>query len=75
MKKTSGKSYGRSRMDSGHHRRILLTMAALGLAAFVPIGLYNGKRGCIRGKVLKYAFYCFYPVHILLLLGIRYILL
>ena len=39
MKKTSGKAYGRSRMDSGHHRRILLTMAALGLAAFVPIGL------------------------------------
>ena len=43
-------------------------------AAFIPVGLYNGKRGFIRGKVLKYAFYCFYPVHILLLLGIRYIL-
>ena len=44
-------------------------------AAFVPMGMYNGKRGFIRGKVLKYAFYAFYPVHILLLLGIRYILL
>ncbi len=44
-------------------------------AAFVPMGMYNGNRGFIRGKVLKYAFYAFYPVHILLLLGIRYILL
>ena len=42
--------------------------------AFVPVGLYNGKRGFIRGNILKYAFYAFYPVHILLLLGIRYIL-
>ena len=39
MKKPSEKSYGRSRMDSGHHRRILITMAVLGLAAFVPIGV------------------------------------
>ena len=43
--------------------------------AFVPMGMYNGKRGFIRGNALKYAFYAFYPVHILLLLGIRYILL
>lgn len=42
--------------------------------AFVFIGLYNGKRGFISGKVLKYAFYVFYPAHILLLYGIRYLL-
>ena len=31
--------YERVRYDSGQHRRILLTMAILGLAAFIPIGL------------------------------------
>ncbi len=39
MKQAKVADYGRRRMDSGHHRRILLTMAALGLAAFLPIGL------------------------------------
>ena len=34
-----GKKYERIRYDSGQHRRILLTMAVLGLVAFVPIGL------------------------------------
>lgn len=42
--------------------------------AFVPMGMYNGKRGFITGNALKYAFYAFYPVHMLLLLGIRYLL-
>ena len=37
MDKAKGKHYGRTRMDSGHHRRILITMAMLGLAAFVPV--------------------------------------
>ena len=31
--------YERMRMDSGHHRRILLTAAVLGILAFVPVGL------------------------------------
>ena len=39
--------------------------------AFIPINLYNGKRGFIRGKVLKYAFYAAYPLHILILYWIR----
>lgn len=30
---------GRLRMDSGQHRRILLTMAVLGILAFIPLGL------------------------------------
>lgn len=39
--------------------------------AFVPINMYNGKRGFIQGKPLKYAFYLFYPLHILLLLIVK----
>ena len=39
--------------------------------AFIPINLYNGKRGFIKGPVLKFAFYAFYPLHILLLWWLR----
>lgn len=35
--------------------------------AFVPIAFYNGQRGFIRGRFLQYAFYLFYPLHLLLL--------
>lgn len=35
--------------------------------AFIPINLYNGKRGFIKGKFMKYAFYAIYPLHMLVL--------
>ena len=41
-----------------------------GFAAFcalVPINMYNGERGFIKGKAAKYFFYAFYPAHLLLL--------
>lgn len=41
------------------------------LAAFIPITMYNGKRGFIKGKAAKYLFYAAYPVHILILYLIR----
>lgn len=40
--------------------------------AFFPINLYNGERGWIRGR-LKYIWYFFYPVHLLILAGIRFV--
>lgn len=44
------------------------------LCSFVPINMYNGKRGFIKGKALKYLFYAFYPLHIIILLLIKYII-
>ena len=49
----------------------LLSGGPAAFCAFLPISLYNGKRGFIRSSWLKYAFYVFYPLHILILLGIR----
>lgn len=47
--------------------------SVLGTAALslIPIRLYSGKRGKLR---LKYFFYWFYPIHILLLVGLRFLL-
>lgn len=48
----------------------------IGGAGFIPILMYNGKRGFSKGKWTKYAFYIFYPLHLLILYLIRtYILL
>lgn len=52
----------------------LLSGEIAACAAFVPINLYNGKRGFIRTPFLKFSFYAFYPAHILVLYGIRYLL-
>lgn len=41
------------------------------MLAFIPINLYNGKRGFVKGRVAKYAFYAFYPLHMLALYFIR----
>lgn len=42
------------------------------LSAFIPISLYNGKRGFVTGPVLKYAFYVFYPLHLFVIYLIKY---
>ena len=44
------------------------------LAVFIPINMYNGKRGFIKSGFIKYAFYLFYPIHILVLIAIKLIL-
>ena len=43
----------------------------VGGLAFIPINLYNGKRGFIRGRFLKYAFYAAYPLHIFIIYLIK----
>ena len=40
------------------------------LIAFLPILIYNGK----RGSNVKWAFYIFYPAHLLILFGICYLM-
>ena len=39
------------------------------LLACLVISSYDGTRGFIYGKVAKYGFYAFYPVHLLCLVG------
>ena len=43
--------------------------------AFLPIRLYNKQRGWMKSPAAKYAFYLFYPLHLLLLVWIRRVLL
>lgn len=46
----------------------------IGGMAFIPINLYNGKRGFIKGNISKYLFYGFYPLHLMCLYIIRRII-
>ena len=39
--------------------------------AFIPIALYNGRRGFIQGAFSKYIFYLLYPIHLLALYFIK----
>lgn len=40
--------------------------------AFIPINLYNGQRGFMKGRFAKYIAYVFYPAHLLLLGILKY---
>lgn len=47
----------------------LLSGGTAAFASFIPINMYNGKRGFIRSEVQKLFFYLFYPLHMLLLVS------
>ena len=57
--------------------RALSVTGVVGLpagAAALPMALYNGRRGFVGGRVLKYGFYAFYPLHLLVLVLIKFLL-
>lgn len=45
----------------------MLPMRWIAGLAFIPINLYNGKRGFIQGPIAKYSFYVFYPLHMIII--------
>jgi hypothetical protein len=47
-------------------RELFLPVQAFGILALIPIWLYNGEKGS-NSKMLKYAFYAFYPTHMALI--------
>ena len=49
----------------------MLSIPNMVLLSFVPINMYNGERGFIKGRAVKYAFYAAYPVHIMILYIVR----
>ena len=60
-------------------QKILQTVVGCGILsstwiaglAFIPINLYNGERGFIKGRALQYCYYAIYPVHLLILYLIK----
>ncbi len=46
---------------------------AFAVFSLIPIFLYKGKQG-IHNKFTKYLFYAYYPAHIMVLLGIKWII-
>ena len=47
--------------------RFMGVIQAYASFAIIPIALYNGK----QGPKMKYVFYAFYPVHLLIIVWIR----
>ena len=56
---------------AGHE--LWLPEQGFALLALIPIFLYNGKRGP-HSKRIQYACYAFYPAHMVLLVGLSYLI-
>lgn len=51
---------------------VILPLRWIAGLAFIPINMYNGRRGFIQGPWAKFLFYAFYPIHLLILYFIRH---
>lgn len=51
-------------------REFFIVQQGIACLALIPIWLYNGKQGP-HNKIIKYSFYAFYPVHMLILYLLR----
>ena len=51
-----------------------ISQQGLALFALIPIWLYKGKQGPYN-KIIKYIYYTFYPVHLLILAIIGFFIL
>ena len=49
----------------------MLTSTWIAGLAFIPINMYNGERGFIKGTIAKYCFYAFYPLHLMMIYLMR----
>lgn len=45
----------------------MLPMKQIAGLAFIPMVMYNGRRGFISGPWAKYLFYAFYPLHLIII--------
>ena len=52
----------------------LLSGGVAAMCSFVPINMYNGNRGFVKSRCVKYLFYVFYPLHILILLAVKFLI-
>ena len=50
----------------------LLPSKWIGGLSFIFINLYNGKRGFVKNTIIKYSFYLFYPIHLLIIWIIKF---
>lgn len=51
-----------------------VVLGVFSFPAYILMAMYNGERGFVKGPVMKYAFYAFYPVHLMILYGIQLLL-
>lgn len=58
-------------LDNGNS--VVIPMQILWILSLIPINMYSGEKG-IESKGFKYAMYLFYPVHIMFLVMIRWVI-
>lgn len=52
---------------------VMVPIEIFAVFAMIPIGLYSGRKAC-SSRAVQWAFYLFYPVHLTVLVCIRYLI-